>query len=490
MEFHRLGYPLFLLGAWLLGSVARGNRNARNIILLIASLAFYAYADPKFVALLAGVAVLAYFGAPLVAPGAARTRRGLALAALIAAELSGLAFFKYYDFLAVSLNGVLDAIGKAEMLPVLHLAAVAGVSFYSFQAVGYLIDVYRGETEPERDFIAFALFICFFPQLLAGPIGRAGALLPQWKSDPRPDDREMSNGLFLMISGACKKVLIGDFLGTRIVNPAFTHPTGIGWIGALLGIYGFAFQLYGDFAGYSEMAVGSAKCFGIKLTNNFNAPYRSRNVTEFWNRWHISLSTWIRDYVFLPISGRAPSKLRSHGAAIASMTLCGLWHGASFAWIGWGFLHGIGLAIHQIFLSILRKRFALKKKLDKSVPFRIAATLLTFHFCCIGLFLVRAGDPSLQGAKSAGDAWARLRVMAAELLRSPRGEGVFFVNFIILAAFALAIASHAVPGNIKLRIARHWDAIPRIAQGAILAAVVLLLFVVRPDMSPFIYTNF
>jgi D-alanyl-lipoteichoic acid acyltransferase DltB (MBOAT superfamily) len=489
VEFHRLGYPLFLLAVFAATQAVRGRRTARNLILLIGSYAFYAFADPRFPALLAGVTCVAYFGAPHVAPSRGG-RRPATLLALVATSLSGLLFFKYWDFAASTANAVMAGFGKADRLPVLHLAAVAGVSFYTFQAVGYLVDVYRGEVEPETDFVAFALFTGFFPQLLAGPIGRAGRLLPQWKREYEYSDENVSTGLFLILSGAAKKILIGDFLGTRLVNPAFGYPTGIGAPGVLLAVYGFAFQLYGDFAGYSEMAIGSARCLGIHLPENFSAPYRSRNVTEFWNRWHISLSTWIRDYVFLPISGRNPGRGRSLVSAILAMTLCGLWHGASFAWIAWGFLHGLGLAIHQTFVAALRKRFALKKRLDRSVPARAVAIVITFHFCCLGLLIVRGGDPVLQGTATVGEALGKLRILLAELFRMPREGGLFFVNTTIVAALACAVVSHAVPGRWKASLAARWRGLPRLAQGAILGICILLLYVARPDTSPFIYTNF
>lgn len=504
MEFHRLGFPLFLLVVYAAAAAARGSRVARNIILLCASYAFYAFADPRFVILLALVTIIAFLAGPGLAPVPAGMpdsgARKVRLFGSVALLLSSLAFFKYWDFLATSLNGLLDLLGKVEMMPVLHLTAVAGVSFYTFQVIGYLVDVYRGEVPPERDFLAFALFAGFFPQILAGPIGRATKLLPQWKAEPAVTDRCISDGLFLVLSGALKKVLIGDFLGSRIVQPAFQFPTGIGWIGVCAATVGFAFQLYGDFAGYSEMAIGSARCFGIRLPQNFDAPYRSRNVSEFWNRWHISLSTWIRDYVFLPIAGRAPSRARTLVSGIVSMTLCGLWHGASFAWIAWGFIHGVALGIHQLFLGALRRRFALKKKLDKSVVFRISATLVTFIFCCIGLLVVRGGDPVLQGMPDASAALQKLQVMFSELFRAPRGDGAFFLYTtsadgaialrLAVAGIALAVATHAVPGSWKLKMAGGFAAAPRMLQGAMAAAVIVLLYIARPNVSPFIYTNF
>lgn len=488
MEFHRLGYPLFLGVIYFAAWAARRHPALRKLALLLASYSFYGFGEPRLVALLAAVTVVAYFGAPAIAPAAGGARRAK-LAALVTLELAGLAFLKYWGFFAWGANALADALGKVPPVPALEFGAVAGVSFYTFQAVGYLVDVYRGEVEPERDVLSLALFVGFFPQILAGPIGRSKQLLPQWKAEPRHDDREVSVGLFLLLSGAAKKILIGDFLGTRLVNPAFAYPTGLGFVGVALGVYGFAFQLYGDFAGYSEMAIGSARMLGIRLPQNFDAPYRARNLTEFWSRWHISLSTWIRDYVFLPMSGRAPSRARSLGAGLGSMTLCGLWHGASLAWIGWGFLHGVGLAVHQLWLGALRKRFALKKRLDRSRAARALSVLVTFHFCCLGLLLVRGADPGLQGCAPEA-AFARFGVLLSELGRLPRGEGLFFATGPVLAALALAAASHAFPGSWKLRLARAWDATPRLAQGALAAAAALALFVARPDASPFIYTNF
>lgn len=488
MEFHRLGYPLLLLGVFALSWAARASTRARQLVLLAASYFFYAWVDVRYLAVLAGVTAVAYFGAPALARRGDGTRgRGGVLAAILALALAPLALLKYWDFAAQAFS---DLLQSTTATPLLQIATVAGVSFYTFQAVGYLVDVYRGEVEPERDPLVLALFIGFFPQILAGPIGRSSALIPQWRNLPAYDDRLVADGTFLILSGAIKKILIGDFLGSRLVNPAFTYPTGIGWVGTLLGIYGFAFQLYGDFAGYSEMAIGSARCLGVRLAPNFDGPYRSRNLSEFWQRWHISLSTWIRDYTFLPLAGRAPSPARTRMAAVVSMTLCGLWHGASFAWIGWGALHGVGLAVHQSFLGAMRKRFALKKKLDQSKVARFAAGLVTFHFCCLGLWLVRGGDPSMQGVTTAGEAWGRFAQMARELVSAPKPEGLFFVTPLTVAALVLAAASHFFPGSWKLRLAQSWAAAPRVVQGAVLAACALALYVLRPTASPFIYTNF
>ncbi len=489
MEFHRLGYPLFLLAVFAASWAVRGSRTARNLLLLGASWGFYAYAGPRFLPLLVGVTAVAWLGAFAVAPGR-RGPRGLFLAALIAIELSGLVFFKYWDFVAGTVNAIAGGGAAGGPLPILHLAAVAGISFFSFQAVGYLIDVHRGAIEPERDALAFALFVGFFPQLLAGPIGRAGALLPQWKSVPAFSDRRLSDGLFLVLSGVLKKVVIADFLGTRLVNPAFAYPVGLGWEGVLLATWGFAFQLYGDFAGYSEMAIGSARCLGVDLMQNFDAPYKARNLSDFWQRWHISLSTWIRDYLFLPLSGRAPSRARTLAAAVVAMTLCGLWHGASFAWIAWGALHGAGLGAHQIFLGALRKRFALKKRLDKSKLVRGLSIFVTFHFGCALLLLVRAGDPALQGMVSDLSPGARIEAMLRECLRPSREGGLHFLNAWVVAVLALAAVTHFLPSGWKLALARSWAATPRLVQGAAIVAVAHGLFLVRPDASPFIYTNF
>lgn len=487
MEFHRLAYPLFLLVVFAATWAVRGSARARNVVLAAASYAFYAYADARFVALLAAVTAVAYFGAPWVAPSRPGARKAR-LAALLAVVLSGLVVLKYWDFVARAVNSLAGAAAAGGPLPVLEVAAAAGVSFYTFQAIGYLVDVYRGDVEPERDPLALALFVGFFPQILAGPIGRAGALLPQWRAAPPYDDRRVSSGLFLILSGAAKKVLIGDFLATRLVNPAFAYPDGIGALGALAAIYGFAFQVYGDFAGYSEMAIGSARCLGVDLPINFNAPYRARNVSDLWKRWHISLSTWIRDYLFLPMCGRSSSPSRAYVAAVVSMALCGLWHGASAAWIAWGTLHGVALVVHQAFAASMRRRFALKKKLDASTPFRIASIALTFHFACATLLLVRGADPAMN--PGAASATAPLTSILRELASAPAGDGAFFLNVWTVGALAAAAGTHAMPSAWKLALARGWTRVPRPAQGAALVVSALALFVVRPDAAPFLYFRF
>jgi alginate O-acetyltransferase complex protein AlgI len=319
-----------------------------------------------------------------------RRRRAFLIISLVA-NLGILGFFKYCDFFARGARELLALLGGNASWPLLHLVLPVGISFYTFQAMSYTIDIYRGDTRPTRDLGDFCLFVCFFPHLVAGPIMRAHTLLPQVVS-PRRDPRgtpAMQEGLVLVLVGLFKKVVIADNMAP-LANLVFTRladgdPRLTG-LEALLGLYAFAFQIYGDFSGYSAIARGISRWLGFELVQNFDLPYLATTPAELWRRWHISLSTWLRDYLYIPLGGNRRARYRN---LLVTMALGGLWHGASLTFVGWGLYHGL--------LLVAFRALGLRE-VDRRAPLRwLARVVLMFHLTCLGWLLFRADSFAVVG---------------------------------------------------------------------------------------------
>jgi len=325
-------------------------RKLRNPLLLISSYVFYGYWDYRFTSLLAISTIIDFFvGKKLHDSPDPKIRKRWLLLSMFS-NLGILAVFKYYGFfvssfapLAAIFGGNLDYLHLNIILPV-------GISFYTFQTMSYTIDIYRKRLEPTRNFIDFAVFVSFFPQLVAGPIERASNLLPQIAKTPLPSRSQIEKGIVLIATGLFKKVMIGDTAG-RIVDHIFTQPGLYKSPELLAALILFSIQIYADFSGYSSIARGTAKLLGIELMKNFEQPYLSRNITEFWRRWHISLSTWLRDYLYISLGGNRKGVNRMYLNLMITMVLGGLWHGASWNFVIWGGLHGVYLAIHKLILG-------------------------------------------------------------------------------------------------------------------------------------------
>jgi D-alanyl-lipoteichoic acid acyltransferase DltB (MBOAT superfamily) len=318
----------------------------QNWMLLVASYAFYGAWDWRFLFLLTASALIDYVVGLAIDGTRDRRRQRMFLAVSISANLSILGFFKYYNFFADSLRSLLVAIGVPVGLPALSIVLPLGISFYSFQSMSYGIDVYRGELKATRNLRDYLLFVSFFPHLVAGPIMRATNLLAQVVTPRRITFKGISDGAFLIFWGLFLKVFVADNLA-RIANPVFASPGPYDGATVLLAVYAFAFQIYGDFAGYSTIARGLGKCFGFELTENFRLPYVSTNPSEFWQRWHISLSTWLRDYLYVPLGGNRGGTLRTFRNLALTMLLGGLWHGAAWRFVVWGGYQGALLIAYR-----------------------------------------------------------------------------------------------------------------------------------------------
>ena len=324
---------------------------AQNWLLLLASYYFYAAWDWRFLGLLAASTLVTFYSARLIAGSEIRARRRAALVVGLAFNLAMLGFFKYFNFFAENLHALFAAVGFALDVITLRVLLPIGISFYTFIALSYIVDVYRHQLEPERSLADFAVFLGYFPQLLAGPIMRAQVLLPQIRLPRRVTRGQVIEGLWLVGYGFFKKVYVADNL-SHLVNSSFSaaHPTGLQ---ILLSLYAFAFQIYGDFSGYTDMARGMSKLMGIELSLNFRFPYFVRTPQQFWQHWHISLSTWLRDYLFLPVSFALSRRIDGvrwlglrddfwiyAGATMVTMLLGGLWHGAAWNFVLWGAYQG------------------------------------------------------------------------------------------------------------------------------------------------------
>ena len=362
----------------------------QNVFLLAASYAFYGYWDWRFTFLLFTSTVVDFFvGRKLQASGSPKHRK-LLLFFSVAVNLGILGVFKYFNFFIDSASAVLASVGFEPHMPVLRLILPIGISFYTFKTMSYTIDVYRKKMMPTTNFIDYALFTSFFPQILAGPIERASNLLPQI-SAPRQITRvKVLTGLNLILLGYFKKVAIADTLAP-IAGKIFDSPSAMSGGQLWTGVYAYTFQIYGDFSGYTDIACGIACILGFNTMMNFNAPYLSRNITEFWRRWHISLSTWFRDYLYIPLGGNRYGSARTYTNLFITMLLCGLWHGAAWTFVLWGVLHGLCLIGHRISLGGNNPDFSWPQTLSGWATSFIKV-FLTFHFVAFAWVLFRASS--------------------------------------------------------------------------------------------------
>ncbi|MBL8778778.1 MAG: MBOAT family protein [Acidimicrobiales bacterium] len=347
MVFNSLQYALFLpvvfVIYWQLG------RRNQNILLLGASWLFYGLWDWRFLGLMWLTTAVDYLVGRYLDATEDDRKRKRAFALSLGLNLVVLGFFKYFNFFIGSAVDLFDSLGIQANEPTLRILLPVGISFYTFHGISYTFDVYRRDIEPARNALDFAVFVAYFPQLVAGPIGRAHIQLPQFEHErPRLRVDQVQSGLALILMGLFKKVVIADAIAPY-VNEAFANPGDQSWITLTAATWGFALQIYGDFAGYSDVARGSSRLLGIELPINFEQPYLSRNPTVFWRTWHISLSNWLRDYLYIPLGGNRGKRSKTYRNLMLTMLIGGLWHGAAWTFVVWGGLHGLYLCVHRYY---------------------------------------------------------------------------------------------------------------------------------------------
>jgi alginate O-acetyltransferase complex protein AlgI len=409
MLFNSLHFVAFLIVVFSFTAMLRRRVPARNGLLLIAGYYFYAWWDWRFLGLLWITTLFDYYcGRMLRVEGhvagqrLVRSRRDkLFVAASMTVNLTILGFFKYFNFFIGSAAVLLHRLGLQANVPALHIILPLGISFYTFQSMSYVIDVYRGELEAERSLLNFALFVSFFPHLVAGPILRATALMPQIKRPNQISWEKISSGFYLLVWGLFKKAVIADNIAA-VADQAFSaFPTAFhrahaaasvaGGGTALLGVYAFAIQIYCDFSGYTDMARGTARVLGFELMHNFDLPYFAANASDFWRRWHISLSSWLRDYLYIPLGGNRKGTARTYINLMITMLLGGLWHGAAWTFVIWGGYHGLLLCIHHGMRDWLKKIIEPKAAVPRAIWLLIRIVVF-FHLICFGWLLFRAAS--------------------------------------------------------------------------------------------------
>ena len=443
--------------------------------LLLASWLFYAAWDWRFLGLILFSTVLDFYvGRAISRAPSARTRKALLLASLVG-NLGVLGLFKYYDVFVDSLNQLLGALGFAASLPLLHLILPVGISFYTFQTLSYTIDIYDGALEPRDSIVQFALFVAFFPQLVAGPIVRARQFLPQLDRRPLYDERTTGTGIYLILKGLVKKVVFADVIGTYLVNPVFADPAGHPGFWILLAAYGFKFQIYGDFSGYSDVAIGCGRLLGYELPENFRSPFKATSFSDYWRRWHITLGSWFRDYVYFPLysalrgGSGGPSLALGNLSAFVTWTLIGLWHGAAWTFVIWGSLHALCLIAERIY----------KARVPAGPPrpwLGPLKTLGVFHATLVATMVFRSPDV----------ATTRRLLDAAGQATSGLGD----VPAAVWLVFALAVVTHFLPESLKDGAESLFARSPAVVQGAAIVAVLMLLRLVGRTVEPFYYFQF
>lgn len=466
-------FPIVLAIAWQF----RRSRALRLGFLLGASYYFYMSWNIAYAGLILGSTVLDFFVAQRIAASQQHSSRRRWLIVSLAGNLGVLFTFKYYNFFLESFRESFGALGlglgSGFDLSQHSLLLPVGISFYTFQTLSYTIDVYRGTLAPTRSFLKFSLFVSFFPQLVAGPIVRASHFMPQLDRDLRYDDARAERGLVQMLGGLFKKVCIADVLGVAIVDPAFADPSACGSAALVVAMYAYAFQIYYDFCGYSDVAIGAARMLGFDLPINFDRPYLATSVRNFWRRWHISLSTWLRDYLFVPLGGGRCSASKTARNLMIVMLLGGLWHGAAWGFVLWGALHGVLLVAGRVFNDATGID---PDREDQPRIARLARIIITFHLVAFCLVIFRAPSATT------------LTLYVGQMFAfAPGGLSVSELGYL---ALLLGAAIEWCPREWVARLMDGYGRLPSPVQAGVICGSLLLFAAIGGSNTPFIYFQF
>ena len=473
MLFPTIEFLIFFLAVfsvtWLLNS-----RNAlKKSFLLAASYFFYACWNWRFVFLLLFSAVLNYVAGLVIGRHAANERwRKAAMWGAVAGNLSLLGYFKYWDFASAQLENLAALVGMPLELGYSGIALPVAISFLTFHGLSYILDVYRGKVAPTRSLRDLMLYMAFFPHLVAGPIVRAADFLGQLSRPSDPRDIEIGPAVLLIVGGLFKKVVIASHLATLFVDPIFTNPAGFGSVDLIIAAYAYAIVIFCDFSAYTDIAIGIANLLGYRFPQNFNQPYQAVSLQDFWHRWHMTLSSWLRDYLYIPLGGNRKGRLRTYFNLLATMTLGGLWHGAGLQFIVWGLMHGLGLAIERFIGEVTG--FSGKYK---SVLGAFAGWFITLNFVCIAWIFFRS--------QTLADALDYFRAIGAG------GDTPTTLTPLVAVLLALGFLTQFLPRTFGARVQGAFEACPLpgkvLATSAVIAAIVVLA---PTGIAPFIYFQF
>ncbi|EMI56916.1 MBOAT family O-acyltransferase [Rhodopirellula sallentina] len=470
MIFNSLGYAIFLAVVVIAFWSSRKQLATSRFVLLAASYVFYMSWDWRYAGLLLGSTVVDFFVGKWLDAADAKWKRKTWLTASLVCNLSVLGTFKYFNFFAETSESALAWVGAKWDLGRSQFLLPVGISFYTFQTMSYSIDIYRRRIAHEKSFLNFAVYVSFFPQLVAGPIVRAVEFLPQLHQPRTITPAIFHGGVLLICIGLIKKVVFADLLAVLLVDDVFANPRQFSLIDRWLALYGYAFQIYYDFSGYSDIAIGSAALLGFTLPLNFNRPYLATDIRDFWSRWHISLSTWLRDYLYFSLGGNRRGKLRTYVNLMLTMLLGGLWHGAAMNFVLWGGYHGGLLVIAHAFAN----RGNSDTKSPTSPVHWIKRWIICFHLVLLGWLLFRI--ESLSDLRLFFEGNTQLQMQASR---------------IYLAVLAIASCIH-FSSKIRLQSLQDWAAsrCPSPVLGCLYAATILLLIAATMGTPQFIYFQF
>jgi alginate O-acetyltransferase complex protein AlgI len=465
MQFTTLIFALFFLvtltGNWLLARF----RIWQKLFLLLASYCFYAAANWKLLAVLLVSSLLNYMAGELIASTDGKFQRRAWLISAVTCNLLLLGVFKYYGFFVDSIAALLEAAGLHPQMPTLEILLPIGISFYTFQGLSYIVDLYRRQGMRANSMLDFLLFIAFFPKLLSGPICRAKELLPQLSGEHPCGVANLSGAAALILSGLFKKVVLATLMDTHLVLKIFDAPENFSTLALWAAMFGYAFLLYWDFSGYTDLARGLAQLLGFSIPENFNHPYIATDISDFWRRWHITLSNWLRDYLFVPLGGLHIRKRWS--AVVLTMVLAGLWHGAGWTYVIWGTFHGVMLFMHHLFRSGIKRKWR----------GGWLGTAGTFLLVCLGWVMFRAAN-----LPAAVAYYKRMFSFAAS------GSGI---EAIVLALILLGIVLHLSGARLRRWFVSTSELIPLPLRPVLWFAVGMFILALKPaGIAPYIYFGF
>lgn len=470
MVFNSLVFLVFFAAVYSLYRLLP--HKGQNVLLLVASYFFYGWWDWRFLSLIFISTLIDYWaGLAIERAGDNAARRKFPLWVSLVTNLGILGFFKYFNFFADNLVALLQGLGISAAARHLDIILPVGISFYTFQTMSYTLDIYRRQMRATRSFLDFATFVAFFPQLVAGPIERASRLLPQIEAPRILTRAGLESGLWLAAWGLFKKCVVADNLAV-LVDGAFGAPAANGAV-ALLALYAFAFQIYCDFSGYSDIARGLARLMGIELMVNFDNPYFALNPKDFWARWHISLSSWLRDYLYIPLGGNRKGRRRTYINLALTMLLGGLWHGAAWTFVAWGAFHGLLLVIYHGWTEIRAARDA-----AASGRFVWLRRVWMFHLVCLGWLFFRA--------ETLGQVGAMLRAMYTRVAWNSEAANMLTALVILCLPLWLVQLLQVKTGN--LAAPAELSPVPRAALAAVM--VLMCLALGNTGGGAFIYFQF
>jgi alginate O-acetyltransferase complex protein AlgI len=477
MLFPTVTFAIFFMVVLPVSWLLMPRRRRWKLFMLVASYFFYGYWNWQFCFLIAASTVGNQLLTERIHRASSERKKRAWLTLAVVGNLGLLGYFKYYDFFITEGTNLLHRVGLDISPEIVSVTLPVGISFFTFQALSYVIDVYRGTFKPGR-LVDFAVFLSFFPHVVAGPIVRPSEFMPQLKERHDPRKIDASRAFFLIFMGLFKKIVIADFLATKIVEPVFSLPGQHSGLTVLFAVYAFAVQIYADFSGYTDIAIGLALLLGFRFPQNFDSPYTSTSIQDFWRRWHMTLSRWLRDYLYIPLGGNRGGSGRTYRNLMLTMLIGGLWHGAAWTFVVWGGIHGAFLSFEH-FRRTRREAQGLPERPD-TMRRRVIQRVITFHIVCFAWVFFRA-----ESFEKAGDLLSRLVDPSHWLDASP------LVTTGVLLAIAVGIGEQYIPRGAVGRAMASFSRLAPVAQGAVLALALLVTDTLGPrGVANFIYFKF